>query len=66
MSRRSSRKRTVRLKGWERIVFIIGAVLYLVGVFGGINLLAMSMTATLILLIIGGGCSLVVTFRMMF
>ncbi len=57
MTRRS--RRYLRLRGAERPIFIIGATLYLIGLFGGINLLTMPTTTAVILLGLGGGMLLV-------
>jgi len=65
---RSSRSRstTVRIRGIERALFILGAVLYLVGLFGGINLLTMPATTAVLLLGIGGGLLLIITLTLIF
>ncbi len=53
MARRSKRK--FKLYGTERPLFISGATLYVLGLFGGVNLLAMPTRTTIILLAVGGG-----------
>jgi cyanate permease len=65
---RSSRSRssTVRIRGVERALFILGAVLYLVGVFGGVNLLDMATTTAILLLGVGGGLLLIITLTLIF
>lgn len=65
---RSSRSRsgTVRIRGVERVLFILGAVLYLVGIFGGVNLLAMPTTTAILLLGVGGGLLLIITLTLIF
>ena len=45
----------VRLRGIERALFVGGAVLYVVGVFGGFGLLAMPAFTAILLLMVGGG-----------
>jgi len=50
----------------ERVLFILGALLYLIGVFGGIGLLAMPPTTAILLLGIGGGLLLVLTLTFIF
>ncbi len=50
----------------ERGLFILGALLYLIGVFGGINLLAMAPTTAILLLGIGGGLLLIITLTLIF
>ena len=65
--RRSSRsRRRIRLESWERLVFILGATVYLIGLFGGLGLLAMPVTTAVILLAIGGGLQLIVTLGLVF
>ena len=64
---RSSRRTTrVRIRGVERTLFVLGAMLYLIGVFGGINLVAMPATTIILLLGIGGGLLLIVTLTLIF
>ncbi|MCD4737857.1 MAG: hypothetical protein K8R89_01175 [Anaerolineae bacterium] len=53
MTRRSKRK--FKLYGAERPLFISGATLYVLGLFGGVNLLAMPIRTTITLLVVGGG-----------
>ena len=62
MTRRS--RRYLRLRGAERPLFIIGAALYLIGLFGGLNLLAMPTTTAIILLSLGGGMLLITTLSL--
>lgn len=63
--RRSSRSRhRIRLEAWERISFILGATVYMVGLFGGLRLLAMPAGTAVILLAVGGGLQLLVTLRL--
>ena len=64
-SRRSSRN-DLRLRGSERVVFILGATLYLVGLFGGIGLLAMPASTAILLLAVGGGLQLAVSLTLIF
>ncbi|MBN1249614.1 MAG: hypothetical protein JXC32_18270 [Anaerolineae bacterium] len=66
MTRRgSSRSRhRVRLESWERILFILGATVYIVGLFGGLRLLSMPAGTALILLAVGGGIQLLITLRL--
>jgi len=56
----------LRIRGVERFLFILGATLYLVGVFGGIRLLAMPTTTAILLLGIGGGLLLIITLTLIF
>ncbi len=65
-SRRTSTRSNVRMRGPERILFIIGATLYLVGLFGGINLLAIPTTTAILLLALSGGLLLVITLTLIF
>ena len=64
-SRRSSRN-DLRLRGSERVVFILGATLYLVGLFGGIGLLDMPASTAVLLLAVGGGLQLAVSLTLIF
>jgi uncharacterized membrane protein YiaA len=65
--RRSSRsRRAVRLGTVERLLFIGGATLYLIGLFGGMRLLDMATTTALFLLALGGGLQLIVTLSLVF
>ncbi|HOT91027.1 MAG TPA: hypothetical protein PLJ78_02975 [Anaerolineae bacterium] len=64
--RRSTSHNTVRMRGIERLLFILGATLYLVGLFGGIKLLAMPTSTSILLLGIGGGLLLVITLTLIF
>ena len=65
--RRSGRSRgKVRLEPIERLLFILGATLYIVGLFGGIGLLSMPLMTAVILLAVGGGLHLAVLFRLVF
>lgn len=58
-STRSTRSRRqtdrVRLRGGERVLFILGATLYVIGLFGGTGLLPMAAISTTLLLAVGGG-----------
>ncbi len=66
MTRRSSRyTRKLRLGGADRPVFIAGAVLYLVGLFGGLHLLSMPESTVILLLAVSGGLLLVTTFSLL-
>jgi hypothetical protein len=66
--RRSSRtsQRSPRIRGPERVLFILGATLYIVGLFGGLNLLAMPTTTAILLLALGGGLLLAVALTFVF
>lgn len=65
-STRSRRSPRVRLQGVERVLFIAGATLYLIGLFGGVGLLAMLPSTAMVLLALGGGCQLAVVVLLMF
>ena len=54
------------MRGTERVVFILGATLYLVGLFGGVNLMPMPSSTAILLLALGGGLQLVVTLTLIF
>ncbi|MGC9398640.1 MAG: hypothetical protein ACP5HM_05845 [Anaerolineae bacterium] len=62
MTRRS--RRYLRLRGAERPLFIVGAMLYLIGLFGGLHLLSMSVTTAIFLLAFGGGMLLLTTLSL--
>ncbi len=66
--RRTDRSRTssARLTPTERVLFILGAVVYVVGLFGGANLLPMSLSTAVTLLAIGGGLQLAMTLLLIF
>ncbi len=60
-SRRTSRGR-IRLDNLERWLVIAGSALYLIGLFGGLGLLAMPAVTTILLLALGGGMGLLTVF----
>ena len=65
--RRTDRSRTsVRLTPTERVLFILGAVVYVVGLFGGVGLLPMPLSTAVTLLAIGGGLQLAMTLLLIF
>jgi cytochrome c oxidase subunit IV len=65
--RRSSRaKRAVKLQPVERMLFVVSATLYLVGLFGWIGLLAMPVDTAVTMLAIGGGIQIALTLRTVF
>ncbi|MEA3308610.1 MAG: hypothetical protein U9Q70_03735 [Chloroflexota bacterium] len=64
MARRSKRK--FKLYGAERPLFISGATLYVLGLFGGFNLLAMPTCTAIVLLALGGGLLLITLFFIIF
>jgi hypothetical protein len=68
MARNRSRKarRTMRLRGAERVIFILGALVYVIGVFGGTNLLSIPLNTSILLLVIGGGMLLFVNLAILF
>ena len=68
MTRRRSRKSasTMRLRGAERIIFILGATLYVFGMLGMSNLMAIAGNAVLFLLSVGGGLLLIVNLTLLF
>ena len=61
-----SRTRTVRLTPTERVLFILGASVYVVGLFGGVGLLPMPLSTAVTLLAIGGGLQLAMTLLLIF
>lgn len=65
--RRSTRSRkSLRLQPIERLLFILSATVYVVGLFGGVGLLAMPVSTAVVLLAVGGGLQLAVTLSMLF
>ena len=65
--RRSHRsKNTMRLRGAERILFIVGALLYVIGVFGGTQLLSIPSNTAIFLLVVGGEMLLIVNLAILF
>jgi hypothetical protein len=63
---RYSTRNDKRVRGAERILFIVGATLYIIGLFGGLSLLEMpTMTAT-VLLALGGGMLLALALMFVF
>ncbi|MFP4345242.1 MAG: hypothetical protein ACLFU8_11160 [Anaerolineales bacterium] len=65
-SRRSRRSSTLHLQGVERVLAVFGAILYLVGLFGGLQLLAMPASTAILLLALGGGLLLALTLALIF
>lgn len=65
-SRSGSRSNSTRIRGGERILFIVGATLYVIGLFGGLNLLAMPTMTAIVLLILGGGMLLALALILVF
>jgi hypothetical protein len=68
MVRRRSRRarRLVRLQPVERLLFILSACLYVVGLFGGYGLLVMPVATATGLLALGGGIQIALTLRLLF
>ncbi len=60
--RRSKRVRRVRLRGAERVLFIIGAILYIFGLLAGLGLLPLLTTLSFAALAWGGGLLLLTLF----
>ncbi len=54
------------MRGAERILFILGAVLYVIGLFGGLGLVAMPAMTTIVLLLLGGGMLLALALIFVF
>ena len=63
---RSRRKQYLRLSSAESALFIVGAILYVIGLFGAFNLLAMPTSTAILLLALGGGMQLVLTLTLLF
>lgn len=69
MTRRSRSSRTtsrVRIKGLERVLFIFGATLFVVGLGGAMDILAMPDSTAVLLLALGGGLQLAVNLILIF
>jgi hypothetical protein len=54
------------MRGTERVLFILAATLYVIGLFGGIGLLTMPTSTAILLLALGGGLQLVVSLTLIF
>lgn len=65
-ARRTRAGQTLRLYGAERVIFIIGAVVYLIGLLGSLALLAIPLNTGILLLALGGGLLLVNTLVLIF
>ncbi|MGC9396166.1 MAG: hypothetical protein ACP5J4_15090 [Anaerolineae bacterium] len=55
-----------RMRGAERILFVVGATLYVIGLFGGLSLLAMPAMTAIMLLVLGGGMLLALALMFVF
>ena len=68
MGRRKSYqpRNTMRLRGAERILFILGATIYILGAFGGLKLIDIPVNTAIILLVVGGGLLLIVNLSILF
>ncbi len=64
--RYSSTRSDRRVRGAERILFILGAMLYVIGLFGGLSLLVMPMMTAIVLLALGGGMLLALALIFVF
>ncbi len=62
----STTRQKVRLRGSERILFILGATLYVVGLLGGLGLLPMPSATAILLLAVGGGLEMAVMGMLIF
>ncbi len=59
-SRYPRTRQRLHLAGVERLLFILGATLYVVGLIGGLGLLSMPSFTAILLLAFGGGLELIV------
>ncbi|TFG71791.1 MAG: hypothetical protein E4H27_03865 [Anaerolineales bacterium] len=68
MARRKSYqpRHTMRLRGAERILFILGATIYILGAFSGLQLISIPINTAIILLVVGGGLLLIVSLSILF
>ena len=57
---------TMRLRGVERVLFILGALVYLVGLFGGMHMLDLTSSVATLLLAVGEGLLLIVNLVVLF
>lgn len=56
----------MRLRGAERILFIVGVTIYILGAFGGLQLISIPVNTAIILLVVGGGLLLIVSLSILF
>lgn len=56
----------MRLRGAERIIFILGATIYIIGILGVTSLMDIEGNTVLLLLSIGGGLLLMVNLTLIF
>ena len=56
MARRRSHqpRHKMRLRGAERVLFILGATIYILGMFGSLQLIPILINTAIILLVVGG------------
>lgn len=64
--RRYSTRSDKRMRGAERILFVVGATLYVIGLFGGLSMLAMPTMTAIMLLALGGGMLLALALMFVF
>ncbi|MDF1513043.1 MAG: hypothetical protein P1S60_04465 [Anaerolineae bacterium] len=57
---------TMRLRGAERLLFIVGAVVFLLGLFGGLKMMDISTDTVTYLLVLGGSMLLFVNLVVLF
>lgn len=55
-----------RMRGAERILFVLGATLYVIGLFGGLSMLEMPTITAIMLLALGGGMLLALALMFVF
>jgi cytochrome c oxidase subunit IV len=58
-------RRALRLQPFERLLFIVSALVYLVGLFGGIGVVAMPLGTAIAMLAIGGGIQIGVSLSLL-
>jgi hypothetical protein len=56
----------MRLRGLERVLFVLGATVYIVGVFGAAQFMNIPVNTTFVLLGVGGGMLLIVNLAILF
>ena len=64
--RRYTTRSDKRMRGAERILFVVGATLYVIGLFGGLSMLEMPTMTAIMLLALGGGMLLALALMFVF
>ena len=64
-TRTARARRALRLQPFERLLFIVSALVYLVGLFGGIGVMPMPLSTAIAMLAIGGGIQIGVSLSLL-